>query len=89
MVSALDSTYTSSMSWAFLLVYGLNGVLGMMLQDQKTIEEMELMSSGAGMMQGQPGMQQKNYKALFKSERDFYSIISWKHKLEDVEQAFV
>ena len=73
MVSALDSTYTSSMSWAFLLVYGLNGVLGMMLQDSKTLEEMELMASGAGMVQAQGGMgQQKNYKALFKNERDFY-----------------
>ena len=90
MVSALDSTYTSSMSWAFLLVYGLNGVLGMMLQDSKTLEEMELMASGAGMVQAQGGMgQQKNYKALFKNERDFYQIISWKHKLEDVEQAFL
>ena len=73
MVSALDSTYTSSMSWAFLLVYGLNGVLGMMLQDSKTLEEMELMASGVGMVQAQGGMgQQKNYKALFKNERDFY-----------------
>ena len=50
-VVALDPTYVSSMSWAFLLVYGLNGVLGLMLQDQKTIEEMELLASGAGMMQ--------------------------------------
>lgn len=58
MVSALDSTYTSSMSWAFLLVYGLNGVLGMMLQDSKTLEEMELMASGAGMVQAQGGMGQ-------------------------------
>jgi hypothetical protein len=39
------------MSWAFLLVYGLNGVIGLLLQDQKTIEEMEMLASGAGMMQ--------------------------------------
>ena len=56
-VPALDPTYVSSMSWAFLLVYGLNGVLAMMLADQKTIEEMELMQSGAGMMQQQNAMQ--------------------------------
>ena len=60
-VHALDPTYVSSMSWAFLLIYGLNGVLGLLLQDSKSIEEMELMASGAGMMQ-QSGMQQKNYK---------------------------
>lgn len=51
MVNALDPTYVSSMSWAFLLIYGLNGVLGLMLSDSKSIEEMELMASGAGMMQ--------------------------------------
>ena len=49
-VAALDPTYVSSMSWAFLLIYGLNGVLGLLLQDSKSIEEMELMASGAGMM---------------------------------------
>ena len=50
MVTALDPTYTSSMSWAFLLVYGLNGVLGMILADNKTLEEMELMQGGAAVM---------------------------------------
>ena len=48
---ALDPTYVSSMSWAIILIYGLNGVLGLILQDSKTIEEMEMMASGAGMMQ--------------------------------------
>jgi hypothetical protein len=33
MVQALDPTYVSSMSWAFLLVYGLNGVMALLLQD--------------------------------------------------------
>ncbi len=33
MVQALDPTYVSSMSWAFLLIYGLNGVLGLLMQD--------------------------------------------------------
>ena len=89
MVTALDPTYTSSMSWAFLLVYGLNGVLGMILADNKTLEEMELMQGGAAVIAQNNSMQQKNYKAIFKSERDFYSIISWEHKLDDVEQAFV
>ena len=87
-VHALDPTYVSSMSWAFLLIYGLNGVLGLLLQDSKSIEEMELMASGAGMMQ-QNGMQQKNYKALFKSEREFYELVGYEHKLDDVEESFL
>jgi hypothetical protein len=33
-------------------VFGLNGILGLILADNKTIEEMEMMASGAGMMGG-------------------------------------
>lgn len=94
-VTALDPTYVSSMSWAFLLVYGLNGILGLALADNKTIEEMEMMASGAGMMGGQMGMggpggkQAANYKALFKGEKDFYEILNYKFALDDVEEAFL
>ena len=66
-VQALDPTYVSSMSWAFLLIYGLNGVLGLMLADQKSVDEIELMSTGANMMQSN-SMQQKNYKRLSKEQ---------------------
>ena len=71
-----------------MLIYGLNGILGLLLADTKTIEEMELMASGANMMQGNQ-MQPKNYTALFKAEKDYYEIISYKYALEDVEDAFL
>lgn len=86
-VSALDPTYVSSMSWSFLLVYGLNGILGLVLADNKTIEEMEMMASGAAMMG--PQAQNKNYKALFKAEKEFYEILNYKFALDDVEDAFL
>lgn len=73
-------------------MYGLNGILGLVLADNKTIEEMEMMASGAAMMGGQmggPGGQPKNYKALFKGEKDFYEILNYKFALEDVEEAFL
>jgi hypothetical protein len=48
---------------------------------------MEMMANGAGMMQqqGQP----KNYKAIFKAEKDFYEILNYKFALNDVEEAFL
>jgi len=49
-VHALDPTYVSSMSWSFILTYGLGGILGLFLQDSKSIEEMELYNTGAAMM---------------------------------------
>lgn len=45
------------------------------------------MASGAGMM-AQPG-QPKNYKAIFKAEKDFYEILNYKFALDDVEEAFL
>jgi len=90
-VVALDPTYVSSMSWSFLLIYGLNGILGLLLADSKTIEEMELMASGANMMQGGGGAmgQPKNFTQIFKGEKDFYEILSYKFALDDVEDAFL
>lgn len=49
---------------------------------------MELMQSGANMMQAN-SMQPKNYPALFKAEMDYYEIINYKFALEDVEDAFL
>ena len=49
---------------------------------------MEMMASGAGMMQQQQG-QPKNYKLLFKAEKDFYEILNYKFALNDVEEAFL
>lgn len=59
-----------------------------MLADNKTIEEMEMMASGAGMMSAQQGAA-KNYKAMFKAEKDFYEILNYKFALDDVEDAFM
>lgn len=71
-----------------MLIYGLNGILGLFLADTKTIEEMELMASGANMMQAN-SMQPKNYENMFKAEAMNYEIVSYKFALEDVEDAFL
>lgn len=36
-----------------------------------------------------PGMEQKNFTALFKSEKENYEILNYKFKLEDAEDAFL
>ena len=89
MVTALDPTYVSSMSWAFILVFGLNQLLALFLADSKTIEEMEMMAMGGGMMAQQNAAQPKDFGKLFKAEKDFYEIMSYKFALEDVEEAFI
>jgi len=34
-------------------------------------------------------MQQKNYKNLFKAEKEMYELVSYEHKLENIEEAFI
>ncbi len=41
------------------------------------------------MMTGGGMGEQKNYQALFKSEKENYEIINYKFKLEDAEDAFL
>ena len=48
-----------------------------------------MMASGAGMMGGAQQGAAKNYKALFKAEKDFYEILNYKFALDDVEDAFM
>ena len=41
------------------------------------------------MMGSQPGMEQKNYMAIFKGEKENYELINYKFKLDDAEDAFL
>jgi hypothetical protein len=40
-------------------------------------------------MMQQQGMEQKNFAAIFKGEKENYEILNYKFKLEDAEDAFL
>jgi hypothetical protein len=90
-LSALDPSYVSSMSWCFLLIYGLQGVLSLIVGDTEGLDDMTaMMNPQMQMMQGAAGgMEQKNYQALFKGEKENYELIDYKFRLEDAEDAFL
>ena len=51
---------------------------------------MTMMPGGQQMMMQQQDMgQQKNYNAIFKSEKENYEILNYKFKLDDAEDAFL
>jgi hypothetical protein len=79
------------MSWCFLLIFGLQGVMGLILADSEGLEDMNaaMMGPQAQMMQGAGGMEPKNFPAMFKSEKENYEILNYKFKLEDAEDAFL
>ena len=89
-LQALDPSYVSSMSWCFLLIFGLQGVMSLILGDSEGLDDMAAtMMPQAQMMQGGMGGEQKNYTALFKNEKENYEIINYKFKLDDAEDAFL
>jgi hypothetical protein len=51
------------------------------------IRNVDLFVDPAMMTQG--GMEQKNFPAMFKSEKENYEILNYKFKLEDAEDAFL
>lgn len=53
------------------------------------MEDMGAMMPNPAMMNQQAGMEQKNYQAIFKSEKENYEILNYKFKLEDAEDAFL
>jgi len=88
---ALDPSYVSSMSWCFLLIFGLQGMMSLILSDQEGLDEMNaaMMGPQAQMMQGGGGMEAKNFPLLFKSEKENYELINHTFRLEDAEDAFL
>lgn len=46
----LDPSYVSSMSWCFLLIYGLSDLLQIIITDKEALQEALMAASGAHMM---------------------------------------
>ena len=78
------------MSWSFLLIYGLSGILQLLITDRAALAESMMAQAGTQMM-NQGGMmgQSKDYNPILKAEKENYEILNWKFELDDVEDAFV
>lgn len=87
-LQALDPSYVSSMSWCFLLIFGLQGLMNLFLGEEG-MDEMSTMMPNPAQMMGQQGMEPKNYAAIFKSEKENYEILNYQFKLQDAEDAFL
>ena len=87
-LSNLDVRYVSSLSWCFLLMYGLQGIQNLITGTGSLEEEMRMMTGGMNPMQpnqgGMPG-QPKDFTKLFKAEIENYEILTHKFALENAE----
>jgi len=91
-LSTLDVSYVSSLSWYFLLMYGLRSVFRLVLGDDEAAQEeqrMMQMQMGMGMGGMGGGMNAPQPKALYKQESTSLKIHSHKCVLDDVEQSLL
>ena len=86
------------------MIYGLSGILSLMITDRKALEETMMAQAGTQMMNQQNMMGGgkdlrrgsadflyfvQNYNNVFKAEKENYEILNWKFALDDVEDAFI
>eukprot|EP01134_Creolimax_fragrantissima_P001347 CFRG1347T1 len=79
---ALDATWISSLSWYFLIVYGIQGLQILLTgsagpSDEKRMAEQ--MSGGGG------GPQKPDMNVVFKGEREALELVDHHYELEEVE----
>jgi hypothetical protein len=74
-----------------LLIYGLSGILSLIISDQKALEETLMAQSGANsmMMNQNPMGGGKDFNQLFKVEKENYQILNYKFALDDIEEALI
>lgn len=76
------------------MIFGLQGIMTLIISDTTGMEEMMAMPGAHNMMaQGGAGGaapgQQPDFTGAFKSEKQNYELLSYKPQLEDVEDALL
>lgn len=89
-IPLLDASFVSSLSLAFLFIYGLQGVYGLMFDSNPIGDDLKMMNPQymmGGMMGGPGGApgQPKDYGKLFESERENYDILNYEFVLDKAE----
>lgn len=88
-LATLDPSYTSSLSWYFIVMFGLRAVIelfvggpGTGVSDEQRMMQMQMGMAGGGQM----GF---DAKKMFKQEADNVQLAQQKCKLKAVEQSLV
>merc|ERR1719240_904344 len=74
-ITQLDTAYVTSMSWYFLVMFGMRGLYSLVLGAGGTTDDMAMMQAQMGMgQQGQPG-QPPNMNKIFAAEAENLTIV--------------
>lgn len=96
-ITTLDMTYVSSLSWYFLILFGLRGIISIVLGEGNSINKYKrvgfnvffLVADETKMMQEQMTMGAagtvQDINKVFQSERDNLELVKHEWELENVE----
>eukprot|EP01065_Artemidia_motanka_P026004 TRINITY_DN3093_c1_g1_i1.p2 TRINITY_DN3093_c1_g1~~TRINITY_DN3093_c1_g1_i1.p2 ORF type:complete len:279 (+),score=98.91 TRINITY_DN3093_c1_g1_i1:66-902(+) len=87
-IPTLDVTYITSVCGYFLIMFGLRGIITLVLGEQSEMDGTEAMRQmTTGGLAGGPGGKQVDMKAMFKQEADNWSLAFTQHEfqLQNVE----
>ena len=86
-LTTLDTAYVTSMSWYFLVMFGMRGLYSIVLGAGSTTDDSALMQQQMGMAAGggQPG-QQPDYNKLYATEAENLQITEHKFHLSAAEE---
>jgi len=82
-LTTLDVSYVSSLSWYFLVLFGIRGLTTIALGENNLSDDAQLMQQQMGGMGGAPQM---DTNKVFQSERENLELVKHEWELENVEK---
>ena len=86
-LNALDVTYVSSSSWYFLVLFGISGLLNLILGDRR--DPNEKLSNLAAPMMAMGGGGGKDLNKITMAERENFEMVRYVSTLAGVEKRYL
>jgi len=83
-LASLDTSFVSSLSWYFLVSYGISGVIQLILGAKTSVSDAQAMEQQMKMQTGQ-GPQQMDTPKLYQAESEALSMVEHKFLVEEAE----
>eukprot|EP00743_Colponemidia_sp_Colp-15_P002024 GILK01002198.1.p1 GENE.GILK01002198.1~~GILK01002198.1.p1 ORF type:complete len:267 (+),score=43.48 GILK01002198.1:54-803(+) len=84
-LNSLDVTYVTSLSWYFLILFGLRGLYSLFLGENSATDDTQIMQQQMAGMGGMGGPQAPDMKKMFASEKENLELVQHTFAPADAE----
>ena len=85
-LASLDVSYVSSLSWYFLVMFGLRGFFALILGSGNVMAEEAMMQAQMGMAAGPAGPQQFDAAKAYTAERESLALAAYTSSVDKAEE---